>query len=69
MLLKIQYGMNNPDYPALIRSKEFILDYDAFYEGSQDKESIIENLERFHSKIEDMFEKSITDELRKVMST
>ncbi|HUW18891.1 MAG TPA: TIGR04255 family protein [Sedimentisphaerales bacterium] len=69
ILLKFQYGMNNPDYPALIRSKEFILDYDAFYEGSQDKDSIIENLERFHNKIEEFFEKCITDELRKEMNT
>lgn len=68
MLLKFQYGMYNPDYPALIRSKEFILDFDAFYEGAQDKEGIMVNLDRFHDEIEKFFEQCITDKLREVMN-
>lgn len=68
MLLKFQYGMHNSDYPALIRSKDFILDFDAFYQGLQDEEEIKSNLDRFHDEIEKFFEQCITDELREVMN-
>jgi len=68
MLLKFQYGMNNPDYPALIRSKDFILDFDAFYQGLQDENEIKNNLDRFHDEIEKLFEQCITNKLREVMN-
>jgi uncharacterized protein (TIGR04255 family) len=32
--LHIRYGMPNPDYPASITKKEFILDIDSFYRGA-----------------------------------
>lgn len=49
--LIFQYGMHNPDYPAPICKKIFVLDYDAFSEGNLDLSQIRGNLEAFHEKI------------------
>ncbi len=59
--------MHNPDYPANIVKKIFILDYDAYCEGAQEKNEILKNLDKFHLKIQQLFEYCIQDELRKVM--
>jgi uncharacterized protein (TIGR04255 family) len=67
LIVKFQYGMFNSDYPAPIRKKAFILDYDAYFHGPQDLEEIKSNLEKFHAKIKEMYERSISDELRKLM--
>jgi len=68
MRLRFQYGMHNPDYPAVIRRKQFILDFDAYREGSQTRDELVRNLELFHGKIQELFEQSITDELRRIMN-
>ncbi len=65
--LKFQFGMHNPDYPANIVKKIFILDYDAYFQGVQDKNEILNNLDKFHSKIQKLFEYCIDDKLREVM--
>lgn len=65
--LKFQYGMHNPDYPAPIRKKLFILDYDAYSESLQDKKEIKANLNETHRRIIEFFEQSITEELRIIM--
>jgi len=65
--LKFQFGMHNPDYPANIVKKVFILDYDAYYQGVQVKEEILSNLDKFHTKIQQLFEYCIDEKLRKVM--
>lgn len=68
MNLRFQYGMHNPDYPAPIRSKDFTLDFDAYYQGLQNKDEIENNIVRFHNEIKLFFEKFITEELREVMN-
>ena len=68
MNLRFQYGMHNPDYPAPIRSKDFTLDFDAYYQGLQNKDEIENNLLRFHNEIKRFFEKFITGKLREVMN-
>lgn len=67
MDLRFKYGMHNPDFPAPIRKKIFILDYDASYRGLVDKGDIKPTLNGFHQRIEDLFEECITDKLREVM--
>lgn len=67
--LKVQYGMHNPDFPATIRSREFVLDLDAFYEGFQDSNQIEVNLQKFHDHIAAFFEECITNRLRKEMDS
>ena len=66
--IKVQYGMRNPDYPATVRSREFTLDIDAFYEGLQDENEVESNLEKFHKHIKQVFEETITGKLRKEMN-
>lgn len=66
--VRFQYGMHNPDYPAVIKKKVFILDFDAYYGGIMSKADIEEFFPKFHNAIQDLFEKSITDEYRKVLN-
>ena len=68
MILFFNYGMHNPDMPAPIRKKIFVLDYDAQYTNLQDLSDIKSNLKRFHSIILKTFERSITDGLRAIMN-
>ncbi len=67
MILNFHYGMHNPDFPAPIRKKIFILDYDAYYEGLQDLKDIKSNLFTFHEEIKKIFEENIEDGLRDAM--
>ncbi len=67
MHLTFLYGMHNPDYPAPIRKKNFVLDLDAYVVKSQDKESLVGSLQLMHDRIEALFEKSITEKLREIM--
>jgi uncharacterized protein (TIGR04255 family) len=66
--LKFQYGMFNPDYPAVVKRKQFILDFDSYYDGYID--NILETkefLEKAHEKIVVLFENSIKEDLRSMM--
>lgn len=66
--LRFQYGMFNPDYPAPVKRKQFILDYDAYYEGYIDTlREIFEFIDKAHEKIIELFERSIEEGLRKKM--
>ena len=65
--LTFLYGMHNPDYPAPIRLKTFILDFDAYATQNQNADQIMENLQLMHDKIEALFEKSITDRFREII--
>lgn len=68
MNLRFQYGNHNPDYPAVIKRKFFVLDFDAYLEVFQEKKDIINNLDKFHEKVEEYFEKCITDKLREILN-
>jgi uncharacterized protein (TIGR04255 family) len=53
--VRFQYGMYNPDFPALIRQKLFVLDFDAYFEGLiSDKDTIKRKLEFAHEKIKNL---------------
>jgi len=66
-LLRFQFGMFNPDYPAPIKKKIYTLDYDMYVAKLLDKIDIGETIDRFHKEINRFFEGIITDELRKIM--
>ncbi len=66
-LLRFQFGMFNPDYPASIKKKIYTLDYDMYVTKILNKSEIGETLDRFHEKVNHSFEDVITDELRKIM--
>lgn len=66
--LRYVFGMHNPDYPARIRQKIFILDLDAYAASVVDIREIPRLLDDFHTTIQRYFEQSITTELRRVMN-
>lgn len=65
--LRYQFGMPNPDFPAPIKRPLFVLDLDARTDGPLDIGEIANALDRSHEKIQSLFEKSITDDLRERM--
>lgn len=62
--LRFNFGVLNPDFPAPIRKREFVLDLDGYMAGLQDQREILATLDRAHRQIQYLFESSITDELR-----
>jgi len=69
MILQFQYGMYNPDFPAPIKKKLFVLDSDAYTQGLLELSDIQAKLEKFHEAIGSLFEQVITDKLREKMGT
>lgn len=67
--LRYQFGLPNSDFPAPIRERTFVMDFDAYYQGIYDRTDIGEALDKFHERIQNLFEKSITDQLRENMNT
>ena len=62
--LRFNFGIHNPDYPAIIKQKVFILDLDVYHYGIQNSEEIINSMNIFHAKIQEFFEFSITPKFR-----
>lgn len=62
--LRFNFGIHNPDYPALIKQKAFILDMDAYHNGVQNKTEIEKALPLYHNKIQEFFEFAITSKFR-----
>jgi len=67
-LLTFQYGIYNPDFPAPVRKKNFILDFDAYRQAPQNLEDIKRSMDEFHGRIQSLFEQSITEKLRNTMA-
>lgn len=65
--LRINFGLNNPDYPARIKKKKYVLDFDAYTSDLLTKDDFNSTLDIFHNKIEYFFELLITDSLRDKM--
>ncbi len=63
--LRFNFGIFNPDYPARIKQKAFILDLDAYNTSIQTKDEIISSLPILHQKIQKFFESSIKEEFKK----
>ncbi len=66
--LRYQFGIHNPDFPAPIKKKIFILDLDAYYQGPQEFNDISQNMNKFHECIQEFFEISITDKMREILN-
>jgi uncharacterized protein (TIGR04255 family) len=65
--VKYQFGIANPDYPAQIKKKQFVLDIDAYSHGAFDFGDILNCVNDAHEKIQDIFERSITNKTRQLM--
>ena len=67
LLVKFQFGIANPDYPAPVRKKQFVLDIDAYSHGAFEYGDISDFVAQAHEKIQSLFETSITDKTRDLM--
>ncbi len=68
MLLHFRFGMFNPDYPNPLCKDSFALDYDCFTtEPLESLDEVLRTITKGHDAIQELFEASITDSLRKVL--
>lgn len=65
--LKFQFGIANPDYPSVIKRKQFVLDLDAYSQGALELSEVNSILGKAHALIQEFFELSITDKTRNQM--
>lgn len=65
--VKFQFGIANPDYPAIIKKKQFVLDIDSYINGAFELQEIKTNIESAHDKVQELFESSITEKTRVIM--
>lgn len=62
--LKQQTGYYNPDYPALVKRPNFVLDFDAYIDFPHQINNTESYFSTLHAKIEEHFESCIKDRLR-----
>lgn len=68
MIMNFRYGMFNPEYPNILKKKDFVLDFDFFSNEIIDSsDEVLQLLNKGHDEIQSLFEQSITDSLREVM--
>lgn len=66
--VRFQYGIPNPDYPAQVKRPLYVLDLDASYAQAFDVNEVADIMDRAHSHIQALFERSITQALREKMN-
>lgn len=64
---RVRAGIPNPDFPGLIRRKQFLLDIDVYQQQEVDQTDIMDILDAFHDIATEHFESSITDGLREYL--
>lgn len=65
--VRFQYGMPNPDYPALLKRPLFVLDLDGSVTQAHDLTETLNNMDETHARIQGIYERSITNKLRDKM--
>lgn len=65
--LRFQYGMPNPDHPATVRRSLFVLDFDASVAQAHSLSETLGHMDAGHTRVKDLFERSITNALREKM--
>ena len=66
--IRFQHGMPNPDFPATIRRPMFVIDIDATVSEAHDLNQSKAYIDEAHTRIQDLFERSITQALRERMN-
>jgi uncharacterized protein (TIGR04255 family) len=66
--VRFQFGMPNPDYPAPLKRPLFILDLDASVSQAHDLTEVMQYMDETHSRIQSVYERSITNTLREKMN-
>jgi uncharacterized protein (TIGR04255 family) len=62
--LRFQFGEPNPDFPAVMKKAQFVLDLDAYTQIAHTPENSFQYMEKAHMRIQELFEDSITEKLR-----
>lgn len=62
--IRMQSGLFNPDYPAIIKRRHFVLDIDAYIDFPHQIRDVDKYFRDFHIKVQSMFESHITQKLR-----
>ena len=62
--VRLSYGYDNPDYPAIMKREDFIIDIDAYSTGIIYQEDIGQFIDDMHSEVQKCFETMITDDYR-----
>jgi len=66
---RFQFGLANPDFPAPVRRRQFVIDIDAYYQGALTLADVSTEIDAAHTTIQQLFEASITDATRALMGT
>jgi len=66
--VRMQTGVYNPDYPARIKKRDFIIDIDAYSDTPHQFVEVGKTLDQLHQCIQVHFESSITRALREKMN-
>jgi uncharacterized protein (TIGR04255 family) len=66
--VRFQFGMPNPDYPASQKRPLFVLDMDASISQAHELTDVLSNMDDAHTRIQVLFERSITQALREKMN-
>ena len=66
--LRIQSGIFNPDFPAVIKKSVFVLDLDCYLDTPHSISEVPKLVDSLHGEIQDKFESLITDNLRELMN-
>lgn len=66
--IRFQYGMPNPDFPAIIKRPLFVIDIDASVVEAHDFGQTMAYLDESHAHVQSLFERSIKDALREKMN-
>ena len=62
--VRLVYGYNNPDYPAVMRREDFVIDIDAYSTGIIYVDDLAQLIDDMHFEVQHCFEKMITDNYR-----
>lgn len=62
--VRLVYGYNNPDYPAVIKREDFVIDIDAYTTGIIYKDDLEQLIDGMHFEVQSCFETMITDTFR-----
>ncbi len=62
--VRLVYGYNNPDYPAIMKREDFVIDIDSYTTGIIYQEDVCQYIDDMHYEDQNCFETMITDVFR-----
>lgn len=66
--VRLIYGYNNPDYPAIIKREDFVIDIDAYSASIIYHDDLAQFIDDMHSEVQSCFETMITDDFRDALN-